>query len=152
MIRIWTSQHYLYDRCGRKSNCFDRGSWTVVWSDGCRGRWDYSSFPIIVGTVSSVGSSCSNRDFKYQIYRALAICGNKVLGRYSYIRATYLFWLPCTCRNCQRSHPPSGSSPQPHHHHRRHRHWTTTPHPHPTTVHLCDIYRGSTIKYSYLQK
>lgn len=80
MIRIWTSQHYLYDRCGRKSNCFDRGSWTVVWSDGCRGRWDYSSFPIIVGTISSVGSSCSNRDCKYQIYRALAICGNKVIS------------------------------------------------------------------------
>lgn len=73
---------------------------------------------------------------------------------YSNIKTAHLFWLPCTCRSCLRSHPPFCSSPQPLHHHHRRRHWTTTPHPRPTTAHLYDIYRGKNcfMKYSYGQK
>lgn len=63
-------------------------------------------------------------------------------GTFSITRDSYLFWLPCICRSCQKSHLLFGSSPPSLHHRRRRRHWTTTPHPHLTTVHLCDIYRG----------
>lgn len=69
-------------------------------------------------------------------------------GTFSITRDSYLFWLPCICRSCQKSHPLFGSSPQSLHHRHRRRHWTTTPHPRLTTVHLCDIYRGK----NYLMK
>lgn len=51
---------YLNNRSGRKSNCFDRRRRAVAWCDGWRGRWDGGRLAI-VGTVCSVGCSCSDR-------------------------------------------------------------------------------------------
>lgn len=43
-------------------------------------------------------------------------------GTLSITRDSYLFWLPCTCHSCQKSHPLFGSSPRSLHRRHRRRH------------------------------
>lgn len=127
--------NYLHDRCCRKSDCFNRRRWATVCSDSWWGRWDYSSFNVVVGTVCTVGSSCNNTECKKSVL-LMQTDGNFT---FNIDRDSYLFWLPCICHSCQKSRPQFGFSPQYPHHHRHRHHWTTTPHPHPTILHLCGI-------------
>lgn len=133
--------NYLHDWCSRQSDCFDWGRWTAVWSDGWWGRWDYSSFNIVVGTISSIGSSCSSKGSMF--FTLTAAVREQRSCTFSITGESYLFWLPCTCHSCQKSHPLFGSSPRSLRRRRHRRHWTITPRLHPTTAHLCDICRGS---------